>query len=79
MLAAHAGNLPVDQALLMAGADVLARDEGDYTALMMVNQKHYMDVNNLLHEAERAAGVGEGSCETKNVPDFNVITFLKRS
>ena len=50
-----------------------------YTALMMVKQKHYVDVITLLHEAEQAAGVGEGSCETKNAPGSNVITFLKPS
>ena len=61
-----------------AGADVLAKNEGGYTALMMVKQKFYVDVINLLHEAEQLAGLGEGSCGSKNAPDANVITFLKR-
>ena len=56
------------ETLLRAGADVLARNDGGLTALMMVKEKHYVDVINLLHEAEREAGVGEGSCATKNPP-----------
>jgi len=36
-----------------------------------------VDVINLLHEAERDAGVGEGSCSTKNEPGSKVVTFLK--
>jgi len=43
----------------------------------MVKEKFYVDVINLLHEAERDAGVGEGSCSTKNAPGSNVVTFLK--
>ena len=77
MLAAGYGETAVVETLLRAGADVLARNEGGFTALMMVKQKHYVDVINLLHEAEREAGVGEGSCTTKNAPGSNVVTFLK--
>ncbi|MBK5106414.1 MAG: ankyrin repeat domain-containing protein [Burkholderiales bacterium] len=77
MLAAGYGETAVVETLLRAGADVLARNEGGLTALMMVKQKHYVDVINLLHEAEQEAGVGEGSCVTKNAPGSNVITFLK--
>jgi ankyrin repeat protein len=77
MLAAGYGETAVVETLLDAGADVLARNEGGFTALMMVKQKHYVDVINLLHEAEQAAGVGEGSCTTKNAPGSNVVTFLK--
>ncbi|MBE0621761.1 MAG: ankyrin repeat domain-containing protein, partial [Burkholderiales bacterium] len=77
MLAAGYGETAVVETLLHAGADVLARNEGGLTALMMVKQKHYVDVINLLHEAEQEAGVGEGSCATKNAPGSNVITFLK--
>ena len=77
MLAAGYGETAVVEVLLHAGADVLARNEGGLTALMMVKQKHYVDVINLLHEAEREAGVGEGSCSTKNAPGSNVVTFLK--
>jgi ankyrin repeat protein len=77
MLAAGYGETAVVETLLRAGADVLARNEGGRTALMMVKEKHYVDVINLLHEAEREAGVGEGSCATKNAPGSNVVTFLK--
>lgn len=78
MLAAGYGETAVVEALLQAGADVLAQNEGGYTALMMVKQKHYVDVVNLLHEAEQLAGLGEGSCASKNAPNSNVITFMKR-
>ncbi len=77
MLAAGYGETAVVETLLRAGADVLARNDGGLTALMMVKEKHYVDVINLLHEAEREAGVGEGSCATKNAPGSNVVTFLK--
>jgi len=77
MLAAGYGETAVVEALLKAGADVLARNDGGLTALMMVKEKFYVDVINLLHEAERDAGVGEGSCSTKNAPGSNVVTFLK--
>jgi len=77
MLAAGYGETAVVETLLKAGADVTARNEGGLTALMMVKQKHYVDVINLLHEAERDAGVGEGSCSSKNEPGSNVVTFLK--
>jgi ankyrin repeat protein len=78
MLAAGYGETAVVDALIRAGADVMAKNEGGFTALMMVKQKHYVDVVNLLHEAEQLAGVGEGSCTSKNAPNSNVITFLKK-
>jgi len=77
MLAAGYGEAAVVATLLRAGADVLARNDGGLTALMMVKEKFYVDVINLLHEAERDAGVEEGSCSTKNAPGSNVVTFLK--
>lgn len=77
MLAAGYGEAGVCQALLAGGADILARNDGGLTALMMVKDKFYVEVINILHEAEREAGVGEGSCSTKNAPGSNVITFLK--
>lgn len=77
MLAAGYGEIAVVEALLAGGADVLARNEGGLTALMMVKEKFYVDVINRLHEAERDAGVEEGSCATKNAPGSNVVTFLK--
>ncbi|NCN89306.1 MAG: ankyrin repeat domain-containing protein [Gallionella sp.] len=78
MLAAGYGETAVVQTLLEAGADVLAKNEGGFTALMMVKQKFYVDVINLLHEAEQLAGLGENSCESKNAPGSNVVTFMKR-
>ncbi|MFA5370701.1 MAG: ankyrin repeat domain-containing protein [Sideroxydans sp.] len=78
MLAAGYGETAVVEMLLRAGADVLAKNEGGYTALMMVKQKFYVDVVNLLHEAEQLAGLGENSCDSKNAPGSNVITFMKR-
>ncbi len=77
MLAAGYGETAVVQALLDAGADVLARNHGGLTALMMVKEKFYVDVINLLYEAEQTAGVGEGSCSTKHPPGAQVVTFLK--
>ncbi len=77
MLAAGYGEAAVVETLLKSGADVLARNEGGLTALMMVKEKFYVDVINLLHEAERDAGVDEGSCATKNAPGSQVVTFLK--
>jgi len=79
MLAAGYGETAVVEILLKAGADVLAKNEGGYTALMMVKQKFYVDVINLLHEAEQLAGLGEGSCSSKNAPGVNVVTFMKRA
>ncbi len=78
MLAAGYGETAVVETLLGAGADVLARNDGGLTALMMVKQKHYVDVINLLHEAEQMAGIGEGGCASKNAPGSNVVTFMKR-
>lgn len=78
MLAAGYGETAVVEVLLNAGADVLARNDGGYTALMMVKQKFYVDVINLLHEAEQNAGIGESACNSKNAPGAKVITFRKR-
>jgi ankyrin repeat protein len=77
MLAAGYGEAAVCQALLSNGADILARNDGGLTALMMVKDKFYVEVINLLHVAEQDAGVGEGSCSSKNAPGSNVVTFLK--
>lgn len=77
MLAAGYGEAAVCEVLLANGADVLAKNDGGLTALMMVKDKFYVDVINILHAAERDAGVGEGSCSTKNAPGSNVVTFLK--
>ncbi len=77
-LAAGYGEAEVVATLLNSGADVLAKNEGGYTALAMAKQKHYVDVINMLHEAEHYAGVGEGSCESRAAPGSSVINFMKR-
>jgi uncharacterized protein len=77
MLAAGYGETPTVEILLKAGADVTAKNDGGLTALMMVKEKFYVDVINLLYEAERDAGVGEGSCSAKHPPGSNVVTFRK--
>ena len=53
-----------------------AKNDGGRTALMMVKDRDYVDVINILHEAELALG-GEG-CGTRNAPGMQVVTFLKR-
>lgn len=80
MLAAGAGEAGVVQVLLMAGVDPKARNEGGRTALMMVKDKHYIEVINLLHEAETKAELGGGGsdCGSRNAPNSNVVTFLKK-
>jgi ankyrin repeat protein len=77
MYAAGNGEASVVEALLRAGADPAARNEGGRTALMMVKDRDYVDVINILHEAELALG-GEG-CGTRNAPDMQVVTFLKKA
>mgnify|MGYP001061095583 CR=1 FL=1 len=78
MLAAGYGETDIVDLLIRSGADVLAKNEGGFTALMMVKQKFYVDVINLLHEAEQLAGLGENSCASKNAPGSNVVTFMKK-
>lgn len=76
MYAAGHGEAGVVSALLAAGADPLARNEGGRTALMMVKDRDYVDVINILHEAEgqqEAAG-----CGSRNAPDMQVVTFLRK-
>jgi len=77
MYAAGNGEAAVVEVLLRAGADAAARNDGGRTALMMVKDRDYVDVINILHEAELALG-GE-NCGTRNAPDQQVITFLKKT
>ena len=75
MYAAGNGEAGVVEALLRAGADPLARNDVGRTALMMVKDRDYVDVINILHEAE---GMSEtASCGSRNAPDMQVVTFLK--
>jgi uncharacterized protein len=76
MYAAGNGEAGVAEALLRAGADPLARNEGGRTALMMVKDRDYVDVINILHEAEGM--LQSGSCGSRNAPNMQVVTFLKR-
>lgn len=80
MLAAGGGEAGVVEVLLKAGAEPKARNEGGRTALMMVKEKHYVDVINLLHEAESLLELEQegAGCGSRNAPDSNVITFLKK-
>ena len=79
MLAAGGGDAPVVEWLINAGADVLAANEGGRTARLMANDKFYVDVINLLTDAERQLGVSEdGSCSsTKSVVKPQVVNLMK--
>jgi len=81
MLAAGGGDAPVVEWLINAGADVLATNDGGRTARLMANDKFYVDVINLLTEAERQLGVGEdGSCSsTRSVAKPQVVNLMKPS
>lgn len=79
MYAAGQGEAAVVQVLLDAGADPKARNEVGRTALMMVKDRDYVDVINLLHVAEAEAEAGAGAqCGSRNAPDMQVVTFMKR-
>lgn len=79
MLAAGGGDASVVEWLINKGADVLAANEGGRTARMMANDRFYVDVINLLTEAERQLGVQEdGSCSsTKSVVKPQVVNLMK--
>ena len=52
--------------MLAAGADVMAKNEGGFTARTMAEYKDYVQVINLLYEAEIIAGTNpEGACSTR--------------
>ncbi|MDH5338330.1 MAG: ankyrin repeat domain-containing protein [Rubrivivax sp.] len=76
MYAAGNGEAGVVEVLLAAGADPMARNEGGRTALMMVKDRDYVDVINILHEAESLRE--SAGCGARNAPDMQVVTFLKR-
>jgi ankyrin repeat protein len=81
MLAAGGGDAAVVEWLINNGADVLAANEGGRTARMMADDKFYVDVINLLHEAEQQLGVSvDGSCSsTRSVVKPQVVNLLKPS
>lgn len=79
MLAAGGGDAGVVEWLINHGADVLATNDGGRTARLMANDKFYVDVINLLTDAERQLGVSEdGSCSsTKSVIQPSVVNLMK--
>jgi ankyrin repeat protein len=79
MLAAGGGDASVVEWLINSGADVLAANDGGRTARLMANDKFYVDVINLLTDAERQLGVQEdGSCSsTKSVAQPSVVNLMK--
>lgn len=79
MLAAGGGDAAVVEWLINNGADVLAANEGGRTARLMASDKFYVDVINLLTEAERQLGVTEeGTCSsTKSVVKPQVVNLMK--
>lgn len=81
MLAAGGGDAGVVEWLINNGADVLAANDGGRTARLMANDKFYVDVINLLTDAERQLGVSEdGSCSSsKSVIQPSVVNMLKPS
>jgi uncharacterized protein len=79
MLASGGGDASVVEWLINNGADALAANEGGRTARMMADDKFYVDVINLLHEAEQQLGVSvDGSCaSTHGVTKPQVVNLLK--
>ena len=79
MLSAGGGDAGVVEWLINNGADVLAVNDGGRTARLMANDKFYVDVINLLTDAERQLGVSEdGSCSsTKSVIKPSVVNMMK--
>lgn len=77
MIAAGYGEAGVVEVLLKAGAQVKAKNEGGRTALQMATDKNYIDVINLLWEAEMLSGE-VGSCGSTPSSAAQVVTFVKR-
>jgi ankyrin repeat protein len=79
MLAAGGGQADAVEMLINAGADVLAANEGGRSANAMAKDKFYVDVINLLTDAERQLGVTEeGTCSSSRAPvKASVVNMLK--
>ena len=83
MLAAGGGEAAVCEVLLNAGAEVKAANDGGRTALAMAKERFFVDVINLLHDAEGFVMETEGvSCASglrKGPPsEAKVVNFIKR-
>jgi ankyrin repeat protein len=83
MLAAGGGEAAVCEVLLNAGAEVKAANDGGRTALAMAKERFFVDVINLLHDAEgyvmETEGVSCASGVRKGPPsDAKVVNFIKR-
>lgn len=83
MLAAGGGEAAVCEVLLNAGAEVKAANDGGRTALAMAKERFFVDVINLLHEAEgfvmETEGVSCASGVRKGPPsEAKVVNFIKR-
>lgn len=76
MLAAGYGQAGVISVLLAAGAEVDARNEGGLTARTMAEYKDYVEVINLLYEAELNGGSMKGACATE-AGGASVIRFAR--
>lgn len=86
MLAAGGGEAAVCEVLLNAGAEVKAANDGGRTALAMAKERFFIDVINLLHEAEgyvmetEGGGAGGGCASTRKGPpsEAKIVNFMKR-
>ncbi|HRH81033.1 MAG TPA: ankyrin repeat domain-containing protein [Thiobacillaceae bacterium] len=81
MLAAGGGEGAVCEVLLNAGAEAKAANDGGRTALAMAKERYFVDVINLLHEAEGFVPETEGSCSStgrRGPSDAQVVSFIKR-
>jgi len=83
MLAAGGGEAAVCEVLLNAGADLLAANEGGRTALAMAKERFFVDVINLLHEAQGYVMETEGTACASGArqgppSEAKVVNFMKR-
>lgn len=76
MIAAGYGEAGVVEVLIRAGAKVKAENEGGRTAIQMATDKNYVEVVNLLWEAQMLSGEVE-TCGSKPSGQ-SVVNFMKR-